>query len=216
MAIETIVSQSPMIPVYFYVYSSLACAAVAFISFLISYFSFRLYKKSSIKLNLILSLGFLTLGIAFTSLAATGFYTYYYNPCFEDCVGLTTVNYFAYNSYYIISLISYILFVTMYLPKKIKNKLFAFYLPLWYIDNFTFHVASIFLVGYVLLANLSNLFKKRSLNSLLVTVAFLALEIFHIALLLIPFDVSMYLAAHTLLAVGFSSLLTMLIRVSVK
>jgi hypothetical protein len=104
----------------------------------------------------------------------------------------------------------------MYLPKKIKNKLFAFYLPLWYIDNFTFHVASIFLVGYVLLANLSNLFKKRSLNSLLVTVAFLALEIFHIALLLIPFDVSMYLAAHTLLAVGFSSLLTMLIRVSVK
>jgi hypothetical protein len=216
MAIETVVSQPTIIPVYFYLYSSLACAAVAFISFLISYFSFKIYRKSSIKQNLILSLGFLALGIAFTSLTLAGFYTYYYKPYFEDYGNLERINYFAYNSYYILSLISYIMFVAMYLPKKIINKFFVLYLPLWYIDNFSFHLFSILLVGYVLCANLINCYKKRNLNSLLVTVAFLAIEVFHISLLLISFDVSMYLAAYTLLAVGFSSLLNMLIRVSVK
>jgi len=216
MPFETIISQSTMVPVYFYLYSSLACAAVALISFLISYFSFKIYKKSSIKLNLILSLGFLALGIAFASLALASFYTYYYKPYSEDYANLTKMNYFAYNSYYILSSISYILFVVMYLPGKMKNKFFAFYLPLWYVDNLNFHVLSILLVGYVLLVNLINCLKKRSLNSFLVTLAFLTIEVFHVLFLLVPFDVSMYLAAHTLLALGFSSLLIMLIRVSVK
>lgn len=216
MPFETTISQSTMVPVYFYLYGSLACAAVALISFLISYFSFKIYKKSSIKLNLILSLGFLALGIAFISLTAASLYTNYFSSNLTDYENLTMVNYFAYTSYYVLSLISYILFVVMYLPGKIKNKFFAFYLPLWYVDNFNFHVLSIFLVGYVLLINLINCFKKRSLNSFLVTLAFLTIEVFHILLLLIPFDVSMYLAAHTLLAIGFSSLLIMLIRVSVK
>jgi hypothetical protein len=217
MAIETIViSQIPVIPEYFYLYSSLSCAAVAFISFLISYFSFKIYRKSSMKLNLILSLGFLALAVAFTSLTLASSYTYYYKPYFEDYENLSRVNYVAYNSYYILSLISYILFAVMYLPGKLKNKLFILYLPLWYIDNFSFHLLSILFVGYALLINLINCSKKRSLNSLLVTIAFLAIEVFHISFLLIPFDVSMYLAAHALLTIGFSSLLIMLIRVSVK
>jgi mannose/fructose/N-acetylgalactosamine-specific phosphotransferase system component IIC len=216
MAIENIVtSQLPMIPVYFYMYSFLASAAVAFISFLISYFSFKIYRKSSIKLNLVLSLGFLALGIAFTSLTLASLYTHNYNPL-EDYENLTKVNNAAYNSYYILSLISYILFVMMYLPGKMKNKFFVVYLPLWYVDSLSFHTLSIFLVGYVLLANLINCLKKRSLNSFLVTLAFLGLEVFHILLLLTSFDVSMYLAAYTLLTIGFSSLLIMLIRVGVK
>jgi len=217
MAIELITILSPqLIPVWFYGYGAVAYGIVAAISFLISLFSFKLYRKSSLKTNLVLSLSFLSLGIAFACLLVSSLYTYFYIPYFQDDVGLGFFNHSAFNFYYLASLISYILFSMMYLPGKIKNKFFAFYVPLWYIDWTNFHILSIFIIGYVLLMNFMNCYKKRNFNSYLVTFAFFTIEIFHLLLLFIPFDVSLYLAAHALLSVGFGSLLIMLIRVSVK
>jgi len=214
MVIEAISPQ--LIPVWFYMYGGVAYGIVAAISFLISFFSFKLYKTSSLKTNLILSLSFLSLGVAFSSLLAASLYTYFYIPYFQDDVNLGFLNRNAFNLYYLTSLISYVLFSTMYLPGKIKNKFFAFYVPLWYIDWTNFHILSIFIMGYVLLMNFMNCYKKRNFNSYLVTFAFFTIEVFHLLLLFIPFDVSLYLAAHALLSVGFGSLLIMLIRVSVK
>lgn len=205
-----------LIPVWFYSYSALAYLIVAGISFLISYFSFKLHRMSSVKANLFLSLSFLVLGIAFSLLFIASFYTYLYEPHFKVYENLATVNHLSYSYYYALSLVSYLILASIYLPARIKNKLFILYVPLWYIDSTSFHVLSILILGYVLLANVINCFRKRKKNSYLVTLCFLALVIFHVLLLFASFDVSLYLIAHTILALGFGSLLTMLIRVSVK
>jgi hypothetical protein len=211
-----LISEPPLIPVWFYSYSAVVYVVSAIISFLISYFAFRLYRMSSVKTNLFLSFGFLALGLAFSSLTMTSIYTYLYVPYLRGYASLTAVNTSGYNFYYLASFIAYLLFVLMYLPKKIKNRLLVLYVPLWY-TNFTgFHIASALLIGYVLTANILNYLKKKSLNSFLVMFAFLTIEIFHLLLLLLPFNVTLYLAAHTFLVVGFSSLLVMLIRVSGK
>jgi len=220
MPAEIIVISEPMlIPIWFYLYSVIAYGAVSLISFLISFFAFKLYKASSLASNKVISISFLALGIAFLFLTATSACTYFYEPYLKPLVVLSAVNYFGYNIYYLASLVAYVVLGVSHFPKKIKNKLFMFYLPLWYINSTAFHAISIVVLLYIVAVNIFSLLKKSSkkisrLNSCLVTVCFISMLAFHSLLLLTEFNVNLYLAALAILAVGFGSLLTMFIRVN--
>lgn len=217
MAVETIlISEPALIPVWFYSYSAVVYLLSAAIGFLISYFSFRLYRISSVKFNLILSLAFLALGFAFTTLTVTSLYTYFYLPYFKTLQNLSSVNNIGFNLYYLTSLIGYLLILMMYLPEKIKNKFFILYVPLWYTDFTTFHLVSALFLFYVVVRNVMNFTKKKNLNSFLVMFAFATMLIFHVLLLQISFTPTLYLLAHSFLTIGFGALLMMLIRVSRK
>jgi hypothetical protein len=148
-------------------------------------------------------------------------YTYLYKSYFRINLNLGDlgfVNSAGFNAYYITSTIAYLSLLMMYLPRDIKNffsnKLPVLYLPLWYLNFVNFHIASILILLYVVVKNVANFYKKRNFDNFLVMFAFISIVIFHACLLLASFDSTIYLAANSLLAIGFASLLLMLIRVS--
>jgi len=205
-----------LIPVWFYIFSGLAYFASSAISFAVSYFAFRIYKTSNSKKFLALGIIFLVLGISFFALTLSSIYTYLYVPYFRETaripVGIFNTN--AFNFYYITSLISYLLLFITYFPKEAKKKLYVLYVPLWFISSADFHTASLFLLAFVVSRAAYNFYKTRSTNTLLVLLAFSLMAVFHIFIFLLPFDLTLYLLSHALLAAGFVSLLVMLIRVN--
>lgn len=209
-----LISEPLLIPVWFYSYSAVIYFASALTSFLIAAFSYRLYKMSKFKLSLPLMFSFLLLGLAFSALTATSVYTYLYKPYFKDFFSLGLVNSIGFNFYYITSLLGYALILLMYLPEKIKKNFFVLYVPLWYINLMSFHVVSIVLLAGAAITNVINFYRKRNLDTFLVMFAFVTLVFSHLFMMMVPFDATVFLAANALIAVGFSSLLFMLIRVS--
>lgn len=221
-----LISEPYLIPVWFYSYSAIIYAASAFVSALVVYFSYKFFKMSKSKSSMMLMLSFLFLTFAFSALAFTSLYTYLFRPYFQDNLNLGSlgfVNSLGFNLYYILSTVAYASLLIMYLPNTMKKKLKTgklkqvmpvLYVPLWNLDLLDFHVASIFLLAYVVVKNVLNFYSNRDTNNFLVMFAFLCMISFHAALLFISFDPTIYLAANTLLAVGFTSLLSMLIRVN--
>jgi hypothetical protein len=209
-----LISEPLLIPIWFYSYSAVVYFLAAIISFITSFFAFKLYKVSSVKLNLFLLFSFLALGLAFSALTLTSVYTYFYKPYFETFYSLSKMNKMGFNFYYLTSLVAYVLFLVMYLPKKFSKRFFVLYIPLYYINLTNFHIISILLLLFVVIKNIANFYKKRNLDSFLVMFAFITMISFHSLLLLTPFDVELYLLAHVIITVGFASFLTMLIRVS--
>ena len=209
-----LLSEPPLIPVWFYAYSAVVYSLSAVISLLISFFSFRLYRTSSIRMNLPILFGFLLLGLAFSSLTFSSLYTYFYKPYFEGYHNLRMVNKICFNFYYVVSLIAYLSLSLIYIPIKFSKRLFILYIPLWYIKLTEFNIASIIILGYVTINSMINFSKKVNLNSFLVMLAFIGMTSFHSLLLLSSFDIELYLIAHLVLSMGFVSFLTMLIRVS--
>lgn len=226
MGIE-LVSEPFLIPIWFYMYSFAAYAISAVISVLVSYYSYKFFRMARSKSSAMLLFSFLLLTIAFSALAFTSLYTYLYKPYFKesfDLGSLSLVNSMGFNIYYITSTVAYISFLAMYLPndvrklgklfKTFKNKMPVLYVPLWYLNLVDFHVASILILLYVAARNIANFYKKRNMDNFLVMFAFASMLSFHALLLLTEFDSTVYIAANTLLAAGFGSLLIMLIRVS--
>jgi len=205
-----------LVPVWFYSYSAVVYAVTAMISFLISYFSFRLYRMSSLRINLMMMLTFVFMGLAFSILCATSFFTYASSSSYKIYDQLYELNRYGFISYYTLSLVAYMLLAVMYLPKKFRDKFLVAYVPLWYLDFFEFHATSAILIGYATIVSFARFMKKRKLDSLLVVVAFVMIELSHIMMMLTQFDAVLYIVAHSLLAVGFASLLAMLVRVSRK
>jgi len=216
MALETLVLTEGrvLIPVWFYLASSVAYGTSALISFLICYFSFRLYQKSHSKLNLIPLFGFLSLAIGFSSLLFASLYTYNYPDLFKPLGNINQVNSQAFNIYYVASLLGYFILLMIYLPKTLKDKFFVIYFPLWYMDQFSYHVVSLIIVIFILLRNIIRLGKKSNFEAGLVVAAFAGIVLFHLLQLLLPFNPTLYLVAHGILTAGFLSFLWMLIRVS--
>jgi hypothetical protein len=208
----------PLVPIWFYLFSSIAYGAAAVISLLVAYFSFKIFwSNRKMKTNLLLSLGFAGLAFAFAALTFTSLYTYLYDPYLKGFLSLSLVNIKGFNLYYIISLISYVALNIVYLPKKIMKKLKIaplLFVSLWYINSDVFNIVSIFLLAIVSLKAVRNFLKSKSLNSFLVMFCFLAMIAFHGMIYVLPFDITFYLLAHLVLAVGFTSLLIMLIRVN--
>ena len=205
-----------LIPVWFYLITSVIFSA-AIIGFLVSYFAFRTYRMTKNKSHLFLSLSFLIIGLGFVALSSTSIYIYTTLELYKgSSVSLNLLNYLGFRIYYILSSIGYILLTLIYLPKKFMNKLFIFYVPIWYASSFNFHVFSIVLVLLVMIRSIVNSIKRKNFDSYLVTVAFVCLLIFHSLLLLTAFSQSMYITANVFLITGFLSLLLMLIRVNFK
>jgi hypothetical protein len=206
-----------LIPVWFYLFSSLAYCAAAVISALISYFSWKIYRKKRMKSNLLLSLGFAGLAVSFAILTFTSLFTYLYIPYLRGFLSLNRVNVNGFNLYYIISVISYILLNLVYLPKKFVQKIKIFpvlFVPIYYMSSSAFHIVSIILVAIIAARTIFNFARSKSLNASLVMICFLAMVTHHILIYNLPFDIAFYLLAHVVLAAGFLSLLTMLIRVN--
>ncbi len=213
MAAEAI-AQTLLVPVWFYSYSAAVYAVSALIALLIAGFSFRLYRMSSAKVSMLMAVSFLSLGLAYAALTATSAYTYFYKPYFTHSLDLGLVNSLGLNAFYILSILAYLLMVLMYLPEKIKSRLFVLYVPFWFADIVSFHLLAIIALAVAAISNIKNFYKKRNLDSFLVMFAFLTLVCFHVFELLAPMDAISYLFANAFLAVGFLSLLIMLVRVS--
>jgi hypothetical protein len=211
------VNMIEQIPLWFYLITSTVYTSSAIIGFLVSYFAFRSYRMTKNKSHLFLFLSFLLIGLGFVALSSTSIYIYTTLQLYRgSSISLNLVNYLGFRTYYILSAIGYVLLTLIYLPKKIMDKLFILYVPIWYASSFNFHVFSIVLVLFVMIQSIINSIRKKNLNSYLVTIAFVCLLIFHLLLLLTSFSQSMYLTANIFLILGFLSLLTMLIRVSIK
>ncbi len=211
------VNMVELIPVWFYLITSVIYSSSAIIGFLVSYFAFKAYRITKNKSHLFLSLSFLIIGLGFAALSSTSIYIYTTLELYKgSSVSLNLLNYLGFRTYYILSSIGYILLTLIYLPKKIMNKLFILYVPIWYANSFNFHLFSIILVLLVLIRSIINSFKRRNMNSYLVTVTFACLLVFHMLLLLTAFSQTIYITANVFLIVGFLSLLSMLIRVNIK
>ena len=207
----------PEIPLWFYEVSSGIYLLSAIICFFVGYFAFKAYKMYSKKNLLYFFLGFTILGIGFLILTLPSIYVYLALEFYEQPpISINEINYIGFSLYYITSLIAYILLASMYLSEKIKNKFFVLFVPLWYADSLEFHLLSLVLILLVFIQTIFNSLKKKKLNSYLVSFTFLCLSIFHLLLILIPFNVTMYLIANLILITGFASLLYMLIRVNAK
>jgi len=219
--VQQVEGAAPLIPVWFYLFSSLAYGLAALISLFVSYFSFKLYKTSNIKSHRNLSLVFASLFVAYSILTFTSMYTYFYHPYLRNVyipllskyLSLGEVNTTGYGLFYLASLTAYALLFLMHLPEK-KRILPVLFVPIWYVDLNEFHAIAIILLGYVAIKTFANFLKVRSLNSFLVFFSFLMLTSFHLFLILISFNALWYLAAHSFLLIGFSSLLFTLIRVN--
>ncbi|HLC39669.1 MAG TPA: hypothetical protein VJJ76_02195 [archaeon] len=205
-----------LIPVWFYIFSGLAYFASAAVSLAVSYYSFRLYRTSKSKKFAMLSVVFAVLGVAYLALTLSSVYTYYYQSYFREELGisLNVFNRQAFNFYYVTSLLSYVLLFVTYFPKNTGKRFHLLYVPLWFSSLTDFHIASLFLLAFVVARAAHNFYKFKSTNTFLVLAAFALMAVFHVAILLLPFDLTYYLLSHALLAAGFVSLLIMLIRVN--
>jgi len=205
-----------LIPVWFYIFSGLAYFTSAAVSLAVSYYALRIYRTSKSKKFAMLSVVFAVLGVAYLALTLSSVYTYYYQSYFREELGisLNVFNRQAFNFYYITSLISYVLLFATYFPKDTAKRLHVLYVPLWFSSLADFHLASLFLLVFVITRAAHNFYKYRSANTMLVLAAFALMAVFHVATLLLPFDLTLYILSHALLAAGFASLLMMLIRVN--
>jgi len=201
-----------LIPEWFYLYSGLVYLLSLAISFLVSYFSFRLYRISSSRKQSLLAVAFLLIGIGFTFLSAASFYTYENSKSLDQSA--FDLNNNAYSMYYVLTLAAYLFIVMINLPKK-DEKLFLI-VPLWFINSSQFHLTALLFLIYISARSVFNFFKVKTEDAFLVMFAFLMITLFHVFLLLMPFGIELYLVAHTFLIVGFLSLLAMLIRVTRK
>lgn len=205
------------IPVWFYLITSVIYTSSAIIGFLVCYFAFKSYKVTKNRSHLFFCLSFLAIGVGFVALSSTSIYIYTTLQLYKgSSISLNLLNYLGFRVYYILSAIGYILLALMYLPKKITNKLFILYVPIWYASSFDFHVFSIVLVLFIMIQSIINSIRRKNLDSYLVTIAFVCLLVFHSLLLLTSFSQTMYITANVFLIIGFLSLLAMLIRVNYR
>jgi hypothetical protein len=203
-----------LVPVWFYSFSAVAYAISALISLLITYFSFKSYRSTNKNLYLVLGISFLILTAAYSALTFTSIYTYFYQDFFRGFLSLNLVNNRGFNIYYILSLVAYFLLDILYLPKKFKKGFRILFVPLWYVDLSSFHIISLALLSFVVLRTAMNFSKLKTLNSFLVFFCFSMIALSHVSMIVLTFDLMSYLLAHAVLAIGFLSILIMLIRVN--
>ena len=208
----TQVPLTTLVPEWFYLFSGLIYLVAFGISIFVRYFSHRLFRITSSKSHSLLSMSFLLIAFGFAILSAASIFTYQQSASLTS--GIFNLNTDAYNVYYILTLIAYLFLVMINLPKK-DDKLYLL-VPLWFTSSSQFHLVALMFLIYISARTVFNFFKVKSEDAFLVMLAFLMITLFHVFLLLIPFGVELYLAAHIFLVVGFISLLAMLIRVTRK
>ena len=130
------------IPIWFYLITSVIYSSSALIGFLVSYFAFKSYRMTKNKSHLFLCLSFLVIGLGIAVLASTSIYIYSTLQIYKgSAISLNLLNYLGFRTYYILSAIGYVLLTLLYLPKKVMNKLFILYVPIWRGSEIFFNVA---------------------------------------------------------------------------
>ncbi len=208
-----------IVPKWFFGFDSAIYIFVAVVGFLITYYSYKTYSITSKKQHLFLYWGFKIISVGFLLLAITRIYSYgiVLPTCTDVCTLSTsgsafTITDFGYWIYFAASLLAYLMFILTSMAEKIRLPI-AFILPVWYLAFPYFHITSIFLISFVVFNSILNFLKNRNAASLLVFLAFVFISIFHLSLIVIPINQTVYVFAHLFLLLGFLSFLFMLVKV---
>jgi hypothetical protein len=211
-----------LIPFSFIGFDAVIYLISALIGFMVAYYAYKVYDITSNTSHFFLYIGFTILSMGLLVLSMASFYNFINLRvfCTESCyAGLFDqafdIRDFGYWIYYASSAVAYLFFVLMYMPlPKAKKLPFFAILPFWYIIFPYFHLLSFFLIVFVIFRSLTSYLSNRSLNSLLITLAFTCMGIFHAMLFLNLFGKIIYVIAHFILLFGFASLLIVLIRIN--
>lgn len=204
------------IPLRFLGFDSLMYFISAFIGFLISYYAFKLYRITKKRSHFSLHLSFAILSIGFLVLTLTTGYFYLNYSIFKQFTAFDEISYvddFGYWIYYISSLVAYSLLALTYFSEDWKLPIM---LPIWAKGFPYFHVASFFILSYVIFKNAVNYGIKKNKNAFLVTLGFTLIGGYHFLMFFASFSRFIYILADLSLLLGFMSLLMMLARVSRK
>jgi len=192
----------------------------AIIGFAVAYYAFRLHSFSENRSHYYLYMGFTAISIGLLLLSVATFYAFINLKvlCTQECYAnmldpAFDIWDFGYWLYYLASIIAYGFFALMYMPKRKERKLF-FILPVWFVAFPYFHLLSFFMVSYVVFRSFISYRTNKSLKSMLVFAAFLAIGIFHLLSLLNIFGKAVYVIAHIILLLGFLSLLAVLLKIN--
>ncbi|HLD57628.1 MAG TPA: hypothetical protein VJA47_04935 [archaeon] len=208
-----------VVPKWFFGFDSAIYIFVAIVGFLITYYSYKMYATTSKKQHLFLYWGFKIISIGFLLLAITRIYSYgiVLPTCTDECVLTTsgsafTITDFGYWIYFAASLLAYLMFILTSMSEKIRLPI-PFILPVWFAAFPYFHITSIFLLAFVIFNNILNFLRNKNMTTLLVLLAFIFIGIFHMSLVVIPINQTVYVFAHLFLLLGFLSFLFMLVKV---
>ena len=204
------------IPISFFAYDFLIFFLCAVIGAMISYKAFRLYQITENKSHYYLYMAFAILSAGMLTLSISGAYVYVkfleigYFAVFDDVFGVDDIGYWLYT---LSTFISYALLIMMYQPKKFDKRLFLL-VPFTFDFLLGTNVILFFMMSYITLRSAMNYFSKRSANSMLVMLSFMALASYHALLFFIPYSKLLYAVSHMALISGFALLLLMLIRLN--
>ncbi len=226
-----------LIPLWFYVFSSVTYIIASLAGILLTYFALKLYKLTGKREQRFLfqAMGFITLGFVILSIANIYGY-FHFQYCFPACqFDVTDPNYTLIiksgnYAYYVASLLGYILLAMTYLKTIKIDKLFVV-MPLnlalifqslqhgflYPFDNFVFqlfHLLSIIILSYINFNTITNYLVLKTKHSFPVMVGFLFIGAYHFLMALTPFKPIVFAAAHLSLLVGLASLLWMLVQVN--
>ncbi len=208
-----------VVPKWFFGFDSVIYLFVAIVGFLITYYSYKVYDATSKKQHLFLYWGFKIISVGFLLLSITRIYSYgiVLPSCTDVCVLTTSgsafsITDFGYWIYFGASTLAYLMFILTSMSEKIKMPL-MFILPVWYAAFPYFHITSIFLMAFIVFNSLLNFLRAKNLTTVLVLLAFIFISIFHLSLIVIPINETVYVLAHFFLLLGFLSFLFMLVRV---
>ncbi|MBI4163737.1 MAG: hypothetical protein HY512_02650 [Candidatus Aenigmarchaeota archaeon] len=208
-----------IVPKWFFGFDSAIYIFVAIVGFLITYYSYKTYSITAKKQHLFLYWGFKIISVGFLLLAITRIYSYgiVLPTCTDVCTLSTsgsafTITDFGYWIYFAASLLAYLMFILTSMAEKIKLPI-MFILPVWFAAFPYFHITSIFLMSFVVFNSILNFLKNKNAATLLVLLAFVFISIFHLSLIVIPINQTVYVFAHLFLLLGFLSFLFMLVKV---
>lgn len=209
------------IPYRFFGFDSFIYIFAAIIGFVISAQLLKLYRISSEKSHLRLHLGLVILSTGFLILGIinTGAYINFIESCrtacqisvFNEMFDLYDLGYWM---YYALSLVAYIIILTVYLPEK--SQFPAMLSLLWPIGFKTFHLLSLLILSYVIFRTITNYFSDKNRYKFLIMIAFLMLGGYHLLLFFVSFNRIVYAVANLSLLASFMSFMLMMLQVKRK
>jgi hypothetical protein len=227
-----------VIPIWFYDFGSMMYIFAAIIGALLSYFSFKIHSFSQKDHHRLLYTSFMFITGGFVLLAATNTYNLFnFEECAPNCSIATSIESNILNNignygYYLTSIIGYVLFAMTYYKKKNKiGKMFPLmsgvtglqilipgqdiFVMYPFETSFfqAFHFISIALLAYIVYKTFSNYMSSRYPLSLLVSIGFAFILVYHVLMYALPFSAIFFAMAHFSLLLGFIALLVMLVRV---
>jgi len=229
-----------IIPIWFYGFDALMYLISSMIGLLISFYFHKIYSLSSEKRHLYLFWGFLILSFGLLSLSVTDIFSYItFWQCRPFCnLGILDQTFdiagFSYFLYFGLSIIAYALLMLAYIPQKFRLQnlptwLLSIYflvilvsLPLsrgeivWYSYSEFFDIIAFLMMLFVSFINFINFSENKTSDSLLVTMAFTFLALFHLIHIFSFVSGWMYVFAHISMLISFTLLLSVVVKVKRK